>query len=200
MFVINRWISPKLCKLPIIIFHSSKLILKLIALDQLSKWWIIGYLKQQPSFVSRITSFFDIVYVWNYGISFGLFREYYQYSNIILIIVNSFIIVYLWSLLLNSKSALVYLGYSCIIGGAIGNIMDRIFRGAVFDFLHFHYRQYSFPAFNLADAFISIGAFFIAYAYYYSIKLSKAKQIFIEGVHALEEEAESIRKLDDKFK
>jgi signal peptidase II len=195
-FIIHK-LNPQIQKHVILVLNSLKLVIKLLALDQLSKWWVIGYLKQQPYFIKTFTSFFDFVYVWNYGISFGLFRNYYQYSNVTLIIVNLIIVIYLWYLLLKSQSAFIYLGYIFVIGGALGNIADRIFRGAVFDFIHFHYSVYSFPAFNLADAFITLGAIIISVDYYQMTQQNKSKQSAIKQMQALEEEAEKIRQLDD---
>lgn len=148
-------------------------------MDYLSKLWLIGYLKQIPGMMAELNPFLDIVYVWNYGISFGILREYYQYSNYGLLVVNSLIVAYICYLLwrcckLHAEpvsvsqetlkqvqgdgfSIWMSIGYSLIIGGALGNIVDRLIYGAVFDFIHLHYKDYSFPIFNLADSFISIG-------------------------------------------
>ena len=59
------------------------------------------------------------------------------------------------------KERLEGFAYDLVIGGAVGNIFDRIIRGGVFDFIYFHYESYGFPVFNLADTFISIGFFII---------------------------------------
>ncbi|GAB4166476.1 MAG: hypothetical protein Tsb006_5840 [Rickettsiaceae bacterium] len=140
-------------------------VLLLAGLDQLSKAYLITYLKTQPGYVKEIFPFFDLVYAWNYGISFGLFREYYQYSNLAFLALNSIIIIYLIRMLYTSKGRLFQTGLILVIGGALGNLIDRIYRGAVFDFLYFHYQGVGFPAFNLADSFISIGACLIIYNY-----------------------------------
>lgn len=150
-------------------------ILSLIAIDQTSKSYLILYLKTQPGYVLEILPILDFVYAWNYGISFGLLREYYQYSNAAFLILNSLIITYLIYLILKIKTCLSQLGLIFIIGGALGNLADRIFRGAVFDFLYFHYQNLVFPAFNMADSFITIGACFFIYDYLFYSK-SKAKK------------------------
>ena len=150
-------------------------ILSLITIDQTSKSYLILYLKTQPGYVLEILPILDFVYAWNYGISFGLLREYYQYSNAAFLILNSLIITYLIYLILKTKTCLSQLGLIFIIGGALGNLADRIFRGAVFDFLYFHYQNLAFPAFNMADSFITIGACFFIYDYLFYSK-SKAKK------------------------
>ncbi|MFK7967590.1 MAG: signal peptidase II [Rickettsiaceae bacterium] len=156
-------------KIKTFVLYSSTLLL-LILLDQLSKTYLISYLKTKPNFILEILPFLDFVYAWNYGISFGLFKQYYQYSNYVLLVLNSFIVIYLVNMLIKSKSKLSIYGLNLIIGGAIGNLIDRIVRGAVFDFIYFNYQEFSFPAFNLADSFISIGAAFFIYEYFFSKK------------------------------
>ncbi len=149
-------------------------ILILILIDQTSKIYFISYLKTKPGFVFNISPFLDFVYSWNYGISFGLFQEYYENSNQILLIVNSLIVLYLLYILFKAKSILTARALNLIIGGALGNLVDRIDKGAVFDFIYFNYNGYGFPAFNLADSFISIGAIIFIYDYFTnSIKVIK---------------------------
>ncbi|MDP4832953.1 MAG: signal peptidase II [Rickettsiaceae bacterium] len=145
-------------------------ILSLIAIDQASKSFLITYLKTQPNYVLELLPILDFVYAWNYGISFGLFREYHQYSNIAFLILNSLIIVYLCYLILKTQACLAQLGLILIIGGALGNLIDRILRGAVFDFIYFHHLDWAFPAFNMADSFITIGACFFIYDYLFCNK------------------------------
>ena len=136
-----------------------------IFLDQASKTFLINFLKEKPGYMIELMPMFNIVYAWNYGISFGLFRDYYQYSNYAFLALNSIIILYLSYLTIKSDSYLEFLGFCTIVGGALGNLVDRIFRGAVFDFLHFYYEDFSFPAFNLADSFITIGAGLLIWKY-----------------------------------
>jgi signal peptidase II len=139
------------------------LICILVLIDQISKIFLIDYIKLQDNWIYSVNSFFDIVYVWNRGISFGLFRDYDYYSNVILSIINTLIVIYLLYFVWNGKQSFSWsiYGYIGIISGAIGNIIDRIAHGAVFDFIYLHILDYSFPVFNLADSFISIGAFII---------------------------------------
>lgn len=137
----------------------------LAGMDQASKTYVIGFLKAQYGMTYKVASFFSLVFAWNHGISFGLFGSYLQYSNYVFLAINCLIVGYLVHMLIYSKAKYHSLGIAVIIGGASGNIIDRIFRGAVFDFLYFHYGYYSFPAFNLADAFINIGVFLILLSY-----------------------------------
>jgi len=130
----------------------------LILLDQTSKHLLISYLKTQSGYTIKILPILDIIYAWNYGISFGLFREYYQYSNLVFTVLNGMIILYLTYMLYKSDRIFSQLGLVLITGGALGNLLDRVCLGAVFDFIYFHYQSFSFPAFNLADSFITIGA------------------------------------------
>lgn len=179
-----------------IIFSSIKLILKMVIIDQLSKWWLINYLKTTPGMSIKVTSFLDIVYVWNYGISFGFFRQYYQYSNIVFMVISFIIIIYLYYIIMNCKSALSFFAYNIIVSGAIGNIIDRISRGAVFDFIHLHYADYSFPVFNIADSFISIGVAILLYDSY-KTKKNIAAELKLDH-NQLERMAEKIRSIDDE--
>ncbi|MGX6959842.1 MAG: signal peptidase II [Rickettsia endosymbiont of Pentastiridius leporinus] len=187
---------PLLKKLYFTFARSSRIIITLVIIDQLTKWWFIKNLRWKPGLMLKITSFLDMVYTWNYGISFGLMWEYYQYSNFAFIITNSVIVGYLYYSMIRSKTIGSFAGYSFVIGGAIGNIIDRIFRGAVFDFIHFHYQDYSFPVFNLADCFITIGVIILIEDYYSSKKVveEKAKENYDKA--QIEAMAEKIRNLD----
>ena len=142
----------------------------LVLVDQLTKTFLIDYLKTSPGYTIKLLPFLDIVYAWNYGISFGLFRQYYQYSNYVFLTLSSLIIIWLCYLLKNSKTYLAITGLILIIGGATGNLIDRLFRGAVFDFILLYYKNIAFPVFNIADSFITIGAIIFFYEYLTSKK------------------------------
>ncbi len=146
--------------------RSSRIILTLVIIDQLTKWWFINNLRWKPGLTLKVTSFLNMVYTWNYGISFGLMRDYYQYSNSLFLITNTIIVCYLYYLMMSAKTIGGFAGYSFVIGGAIGNLIDRFFRGAIFDFIHFYYQDYSFPIFNLADCFITLGVIILVEDYY----------------------------------
>jgi len=132
-------------------------ILILIFLDQVTKWWIINYI-MQPIKILPITPFFNIVLTWNSGISFGIFSNQGSFSVIILSTLATLIVFFLGVWLMKAENKKLIIGLICIIGGAIGNIIDRVYHGAVIDFLDFHIKSYHWPAFNVADSCIFIGA------------------------------------------
>lgn len=142
------------------------IIMVLVIIDFVSKSIVADILQNSFGHVLDITSFFGLVYSWNYGISFGLFGQYYQYSNMVFIILNCIIVLYLIYMLYKSGSLWSRYGYSFVIGGALGNLLDRIYNGAVFDFLYLHVNNYHFPVFNPADVFISFGVVCLLYEIY----------------------------------
>ncbi len=149
----------------------------LIIFDQISKNFFICYLKTKPFFIYKVTPFLNMVYVWNYGISFGIFNKYQQHSNIVFIIINSITICYLlyW---IKSNTTKTYLFISTILitAGAISNVIDRVIKGAVFDFILLHYNNdIFFPVFNLADFMISLGIIIILYNVYIKKNLKNNK-------------------------
>lgn len=152
-------------------------IVTLIVLDQLSKWavtelmiapvlgvishdlwsWMLNA-PEQLSYVSiEITSFFNIVMVWNYGVSFGLFNDGSEGNALILSAIALAISVVFAAWAYRSESPAQMAGLSMIIGGAIGNVIDRMRFDAVIDFLDFHAFGYHWPSFNIADSGIVIG-------------------------------------------
>lgn len=104
----------------------------------------------------RINNYFNIVKVINYGVSFGMFNNI-QYGQIILSIITLLIVLYIIYLIYKSNNNYDIYVYSLIVAGGFGNLYDRITYGGVFDFLDFHFNQYHWPAFNLADSLICIG-------------------------------------------
>ncbi|MCP4329052.1 MAG: signal peptidase II [Alphaproteobacteria bacterium] len=123
-------------------------------LDQLSKWWILAELMDPPRVIS-VTSFFALVLAWNRGVSFSLFSG--QASPYIFAGVAVAIVVGLLFWLRRVDNRWVAVGIGLIIGGAIGNVIDRLRFGAVVDFLYLHAGNFYWPAFNLADSAITIG-------------------------------------------
>lgn len=130
--------------------------LAVLILDQASKWWILAVVMQPPQAI-EVTPFFNLVMAWNRGVSFGLFTHEaeimpYVLTAVALAIVG-FLLVWLW----RSDRAFTAASLGLVIGGALGNVVDRFRFGAVADFLDFHVAGYHWPAFNVADSGITIG-------------------------------------------
>lgn len=160
-------------KLPQII--GIALIFDMILLDQLSKWWVITHLyigeghdanlltwlfSTAPRFnmpIDPVTSYFNMVMVWNKGISFGLFNQANSVSVMILSTISFLIAGGFFMWLISVKRIFPALGIGMIVGGAISNVWDRLRFGAVADFFDFHVMGYHWPAFNVADAAIVLG-------------------------------------------
>ena len=104
-----------------------------------------------------VTEFFHLVLVYNRGVSFGFFNGLSIEIFWILTGIISFIALYLIFWLCKESSVAIRYSLALIIGGALGNIMDRVTRGAVVDFLDFFWHDYHWPAFNIADACIVVG-------------------------------------------
>ena len=107
--------------------------------------------------ISSPFSFFNIVLVWNNGVSFSMFSNDTIIGKYILILLSCIITGYIIYLFKQEKDKINKFAFILIISGALGNISDRIRYGAVIDFLDFHINSYHWPAFNLADIFICIG-------------------------------------------
>jgi signal peptidase II len=133
--------------------HALSVILLtlIVSLDQVSKAYVLtGPLKN-----IRINQFLNIVQVWNDGISFGLFSKLNM--NTVFIFITGIIALIFAYLLVKSKTTPKAITYSFIVSGALGNLIDRIKYGAVFDFIDIHIKAYHWPAFNVADFFICLG-------------------------------------------
>lgn len=126
--------------------------------DRLLKAYVHDYLRLIPQKSVPITSFFNITEVWNYGISFGFLSAQSLSGVILLLLMTLSITGFLIYLLIKSKTKLEAIAISLIIGGALGNLFDRIYYGAVYDFLDVHFAGIHFWTFNPADAYITIGA------------------------------------------
>ncbi|HZJ97332.1 MAG: lipoprotein signal peptidase [Alcaligenaceae bacterium] len=129
----------------------------LIVLDQISKW----YFELNFQFAERlnILPFFDFILVYNTGAAFSFLADHGGWQRwffVALSIIASIVIVVL--LRRNSTKTLFCLSLSLILAGAIGNLIDRLLLGHVIDFLLFYWGDNYFPAFNLADCCITVGA------------------------------------------
>lgn len=133
-------------------------VILIISFDQIVKHVIsnnlsIGTAKQV------IPNFFYISHYENTGIAWSLLSN----GRYIIIIVTSVIAVAVGYYLYKSQKTMVKLSLSMLLGGALGNLIDRIFKGSVTDFLEFHFGSYSFPVFNIADIFVVTGVVVLCY-------------------------------------
>lgn len=127
-----------------------------LLLDQATKLCILSLVMQPPQVIS-VAPFLNLVLVWNRGITFGLFDGPSQIVPWLLVGLALVIIVVLMLWLRRVESLWPTYAIALIIGGAIGNVVDRIRLGAVIDFIDLHAGGYHWPAFNLADTAIVVG-------------------------------------------
>jgi signal peptidase II len=116
-----------------------------------------GFSDFAPGQGYAITSFFNVVMVWNQGVSFGLFPADSAEGRYFLIGVQSIVVSVLAVWLIRAESRFLAIAIGLVIGGAAGNVLDRVVYGAVADFLDFHAFGYHFYVFNVADAAIFCG-------------------------------------------
>ncbi|MDR1034368.1 MAG: signal peptidase II [Holosporales bacterium] len=128
-----------------------------IVFDQATKWSILAFLS--PGQVDCVfPSFFNLVLVMNSGTSFGLLAPHTVSELYLLIISTILCILFLIYLFFKLKTIFEKVLCVFISGGAVGNLIDRFCHGAVVDFIDLHYENWHWPAFNIADSFISVGA------------------------------------------
>ncbi|MCP5361869.1 MAG: signal peptidase II [Hyphomicrobiales bacterium] len=130
--------------------------LLVLALDQISKEVLIAHLQNRSGPV-HVTSFFNLVMVWNTGVSFGLFQDM-QYGQFFFAGLSGIIVLFLLKWLAGVEDTGTAFALALIIGGAIGNVIDRFRFGAVADFFDFYIGDLHWPAFNIADAAVFTGA------------------------------------------
>ncbi|HQX27111.1 MAG TPA: signal peptidase II [Alphaproteobacteria bacterium] len=166
-----------------------------IAADQASKWYVMEHVLRPhaegeaaappPDFLAwyqsetktlaptelAVASHFNFVSVWNKGISFGMFNQQSDFGPMILIVLALVISLFFVAWLFYGPDGMQEMGILLVIGGALGNVIDRARYGAVFDFLDFHAFDYHWPAFNIADSGIVIGVgVLILHSFLYSNK------------------------------
>ena len=139
------------------------IILAIFILDQYSKDCVFNYFQLHQERFIQITNFFNITIAFNRGVAFSLFSQA-EHSNYVFLALAMIVTIIVSYLLVKASSKPEIISYSLIIGGAIGNIVDRWRNGAVLDFIELHVSQYYWPAFNIADSAICIGAFLLLYS------------------------------------
>ncbi|MEY4882571.1 MAG: hypothetical protein RIS34_425 [Pseudomonadota bacterium] len=125
--------------------------------DQFTKVLIAGYYHLHDA--TYVTSFFNVVRAHNTGAAFSFLAGASGWQRWFFTAVGvGAAILILWMLMSHAGQKLFSFAMACILGGAIGNVIDRLVHGYVIDFLDFHWHEVHFPAFNVADSAITLGA------------------------------------------
>src|SRR3954449_10343475 len=149
-----------------------------LVLDQASKLWLLFVFDIAHRGATRVTPFFDLVLAWNVGISFGWFQSESQLAQIALMIIKAVAVIVLAIWMARSRTVLATVALGLIIGGAIGNAIDRFAYGAVVDFALFHLQiggnTFNWYVFNLADVAIVAGVAALLYDSFLGVPAAKA--------------------------
>ncbi|MFK4510482.1 signal peptidase II [Bradyrhizobium daqingense] len=149
-----------------------------LVLDQASKLWLLNVFELARRGVVKVTPFFDLVLAWNIGISFGWLQNDSQAAQLALMAVKGIAVVALAVWMARSHTLLATIALGLIIGGAIGNGIDRLAYGAVVDFALFHIdiggKIYNWYVFNLADVAIVAGVAALLYDSFLGVPAAKA--------------------------
>lgn len=134
-----------------------------VALDLMTKQMVLQHM-QLGSHITVIKGFFNLVHVHNRGSAFGLFSSWsLDFVRVFFVFTTGIVLVvvgYLWWRLPRDQDLAAW-GYSLIMAGALGNLVDRLRLGEVVDFLDFYWGRYHWPAFNVADSLVCLGAGFL---------------------------------------
>jgi signal peptidase II len=149
-----------------------------LILDQASKLWLLFVFDIARRGAVQVTPFFDLVLAWNVGISFGWFQSESPAAQIILMVIKAVAVIVLAIWMARSRTLLATVALGLIIGGAIGNAIDRFAYGAVVDFALFHLqiggKAFNWYVFNLADVAIVAGVVALLYDSLLGVPAAKA--------------------------
>ena len=152
--------------------------LAVLAFDQASKLWLLFVFDLARRGAVKVTPFLDLVLAWNVGISFGWFQNDSQVAQIILMLIKAVAVIVLAIWMARSRTLLATVALGLIIGGAIGNAIDRFAYGAVVDFALFHLqiggKTFNWYVFNLADVAIVAGVAALLYDSFLGVPAAKA--------------------------
>ena len=138
--------------------------LAVVVLDQISKIVLAYHIPKYAS-IPVIEGFFNLVHVRNRGMAFGLMNRPghgFKFYFLVAATLCAIVLLLIWFRKMKDEDHNITIGISLILGGAVGNLIDRIRLGEVIDFLDFYLGSYHWPAFNVADAAITIGIFWLA--------------------------------------
>ncbi len=139
---------------------GALLALLVFVMDQLTKFWVLRIVNLDERNPIQVTPFLDLAMAWNRGVSYGLLTTHAQQ---VLIIMSLMISAVLWLWLAKATAPVAASGLGLIIGGALGNALDRVLHGAVADFVHLHWGTVSWYIFNVADIAIVAGVALMLY-------------------------------------
>jgi signal peptidase II len=135
----------------------TSIILSVFALDQVSKYWLLYKVGMATRPPIALCDYFSLVMAWNTGVSFSLFAHGAPFMRWLLVGMALLVSALLLRLALVSEKRSERVGYAMVIGGALGNALDRVRFGAVADFFYAHIGDIGWPAFNVADMAICAG-------------------------------------------
>ncbi|MGX1099225.1 signal peptidase II [Amorphus sp. MBR-141] len=128
-----------------------------LVVDQAVKLWLLNVVDLAATGPLRVTPFLDLVLVWNQGISYGMFQQETDLGRWLLVVFTGIITLFLGYWLAVARDRWTSASLALIVGGAVGNGIDRIAYGAVADFVHVFVGSFSWYVFNVADAAIALG-------------------------------------------
>lgn len=131
--------------------------------DQLLKSWLLYSVGLAENGPYDLASFLTIVLAWNRGISYGLFQQGTDLGRWFLVAISFVAAIWLWRWMWREPQRFSVFSLALIIGGALGNGVDRAVYGAVVDFVHFHWGSFSWYIFNIADVAIVVGVLGLLY-------------------------------------
>jgi signal peptidase II len=149
-----------------------------LVIDQASKLWLLYVFDIGHRGTVKVTPFFDLVLAWNIGISFGWFQNDSLVAQTVLMVVKALAVIALAVWMARSRTVMATVALGLIIGGAIGNAIDRFAYGAVVDFALFHVQigqnTFNWYVFNLADVAIVAGVVALLYDSFLGVPAAKA--------------------------
>ena len=156
--------------------NFSFFIILFASIDQAIKFYLINIYNIDTShlnsqFMEKINDYFNLYLIWNKGFAFGLFQNDLQSINNFYMLIMLVLIIFLFFYAIKINKKIYYFAFSLIIGGAIGNLIDRFLYQAVLDFIDIHYSNFHWFTFNLADIFIVFGIMVYLIQDYYKKKI-----------------------------
>ena len=138
------------------ILFSGIIIFIAFFLDRISKILILNFFSNNQLDDYYVNSFLNFILVWNQGIAFGLFQSETLIYHLLSIVITTVIAFVIYLIYISKKKYEIFF-YGLITGGAIGNLFDRLYFGAVPDFIDLHYKKFHWFTFNVSDIWITIG-------------------------------------------